>query len=77
MNYFNKCSEGIEKKLQQPSNKNVKREDTFIFKHKGNRIQFECNQQILQIVKNLSLALNNDETSEANDLQQSLNVETS
>ena len=68
MNYFGKRSEGIEKKLQQPSNKNVKMEDTFIFKHKGNRIQFECNQQILQIVENLSLALNNDDTSEANDL---------
>ena len=29
-------------------------EDTFKFKHKGNRIQFEFNQQILQFVKNSS-----------------------
>ena len=68
MKYFDKRFEGIEKKLQQPSNKNAKIEDTFKFKHKGNRIQFEFNQQILQIVKNLSSAFNNDDTTEAIDL---------
>ena len=69
MNYFDKRFEGIEKKLQQPSNKNTKTEDTFKFKHKGNRMKFKFNQQILQIVvENLSSALNNDNTSEANDL---------
>ena len=68
MNYFDKCFEGIEKKLQQLSNKNVKIKDTFKFKHKGHRIQFEFNQPILQIVGNLSSVLNNDDTSEANDL---------
>ena len=68
MNYFDKRFEGIEKKLQQPSHKSAKIENTFKFKHKGNRIQFEFNQQILQIVENLSSALNNDDTSEANDL---------
>ena len=68
INYFDKWFEWIEKKLQQPSNKNAKIEDTFKFKHKENRIQFEFNQQILQIVENLSSALNNDDTSEANDL---------
>ena len=67
MNYFDKHFEGIEKKLQQP-NKKVKMEDTFKFKQKGNRIQFEFNQLILQSVQNLSSALKNDDTSEANDL---------
>ena len=43
-------------------------EDTFNFKHKGNRIKFEFNLQILQIVQNLSLALSNGDTSEASDL---------
>ena len=43
INYFDKRFEGIEKKLQHPSNKNPKIEDTFKFKHKGNRIQFEFN----------------------------------
>ena len=60
--------EGIEKELQQPSNKNAKIEDTFKLKHKGNRIQLEFNQKILKIVENLSSALNNDDTSEANGL---------
>ena len=68
MNYFDKRFEGIEKKLQQLSNQNAKIEDTFKIKHKGNRIQFGFNQQILQIVENLSSALNNDDTSKANDL---------
>ena len=68
MNYFDKRFEGIEKKLQKPSNKNAKIEGTFKFKHKGNRTQFEFNLQILQIVENLSSVLNNDDTSEANDL---------
>ena len=68
MNYFDKRFEGIEKKLQKPSNKNAKIEGTFKFKHKGNRTQFEFNQQILQIVENLSSVLNYDDTSEANDL---------
>ena len=67
MNYFDKRFERIEKKLQQP-NKKAKMEDTFKFKQEGNRIQFEFNQQILQSVQNLSSALNNDDTSEANDL---------
>ena len=67
MNYFDKHFEGIEKKLQQP-NKQAKMEDTFKFKQKGNRIQFEFNQQILQSVQNLSSALNNGYTSEANGL---------
>ena len=35
MNYFNKLFEVAEKKLQQPSNKNVKIEGTFKFKHIG------------------------------------------
>ena len=68
INYFDKRFERIEKKLQHPPNKNLKIEDTFKFKHKGNRIQFESNQKILQIVENLSSALNNDDISEANDL---------
>ena len=68
MNYFDKRFEGIEKKLQQLSNQNAKIEDTFKIKHKGNRIQFGFNQQILQIVENLSSALNNDDTSKANNL---------
>ena len=67
MNYFHKRFEGIEKKPQQP-NKQAKMEDTFKFKQKGNRIQFEFNQQILQSVQNLASALNNGDTSEANDL---------
>ena len=74
MNYFNKRFERIEKKLQQPSNKNAKTKDTFKFKHKGDRIQFEFNQRILQIIENLSSALNNDDTSEANDLCDELTV---
>ena len=68
MSYFDRLIEGIEKKLPQPSNKNAKIEDTFIFKHKGNRVQFEFNEQILQIVPNLSSTLHNDDTSEANNL---------
>ena len=60
ISYFDKQFEGIEKKLQQPSNKIAKMEDTFKFKHKWNRIQFEFNQQILQRVENLSSVLNND-----------------
>ena len=68
INYFDKIFEEIEKKLQQPSNKNAKIEDTFKFKHKGNRIQFEFNQQILQIVENISSALSNDDTSKVNGL---------
>ena len=46
MNYFGKRFVGIEKKLQQPSNKNAKIEVTFKFKHNGNRIQSEFNKQI-------------------------------
>ena len=68
MNYFDKLFEGIGKKLKQTSNKNTKLAVTFKFKHKGNRIQVEFNQQILQIVENLSSALSNDATSEANNL---------
>ena len=68
MNYFDKRFEGIEKKLQKSSNKNAKLENIFKLKHKGNRIQFEFNQKVSQIVENLSSALNNDDTSEANDL---------
>ena len=68
INYFDKIFEEIEKKLQQLSNKNAKIEDTFKFKHKGNRIQFEFNQQILQIVENISSALSNDDTSKVNGL---------
>ena len=68
MNYLDKRFEEIEKNLQQPSSKNAKIEDTFKFKHKYNRIQFEFSQQILQIVGNLSSALNNDDTNKANDL---------
>ena len=45
INYFDKRLDGIDKKLQQPSNKSAKIEGTFKFKHKGNRIQFEFNQQ--------------------------------
>ena len=47
-------------------------EGVFKFKHKGNRVQFEFNNQILQIVQNLSSALNNDDPSEANDLSEGL-----
>ena len=54
MNYFDKRFEGMEKKLQQPSNRNAKIEDTFKFKRKGNRVQFKFNEQILQIVQNLT-----------------------
>ena len=43
-------------------------EDTFKFRQKVNRIQFEFNQQVLQLVENISSALNNHDTSEANDL---------
>ena len=43
-------------------------EDIFKFKHERNRVQFEFNNQILQIVQNLLSALNNDNPSEANDL---------
>ena len=68
MSYFDRLIEGIEKKLPQPSNKNAKIEDNFIFKHKGNRVQFEFNEQILQIVPNLSTALRNDDTSETDNL---------
>ena len=68
INYFDKRFDGIEKKLQYPSNKSPKIENTFKFKHKGNRIQFEFNQKILQMVESLSSALNNDDISEANDL---------
>ena len=68
MNYFDKRFEEIDKKLQPPSNQNAKTEDIFKSKHKGNRIQFEFNQQILRIVENLSSALNNEDTGEANDL---------
>ena len=67
MKYFDKRFEEIEKKLKQPSNKTTKIEDTFKFKRKGNRMQFEFNQQILRVVENLLSALNNDNTSEAND----------
>ena len=56
MSYFDKRFEGIEKKLQQ-TNKNGKVEDTFKFKQKGNRIQFEFNQQILQLLLILLLLL--------------------
>ena len=66
-NYFDKRFEGIEEKLQQPSNKNKKTEDTFKFRNKCNRVQFELNEQILQIVQNLSSALNNDDGNKAND----------
>ena len=72
MNYFDKRFEGIEKKLQQPSNKNAKMENIFKFKHKENRVQFEFNNQILQVFQNLSSALNNDDPSEANDLYDDL-----
>ena len=68
MNYLDKRFEGIGKKLKQTSNKNTKLAVTFKFKHRGNRIQVEFNQQILQIAENLSSALSNDDTSEANDL---------
>ena len=50
INYFDKRFEGIEKMLQQQSNKNLKIEDTFKFRHKGNRVQFEFNEIILKIV---------------------------
>ena len=74
MNYFDKRFEGIEKTLQQPSNKNAKMEDIFKFKRKGNRVQFEFKNPILQIVQNLSSVLNNDDLSKANDLCDNLTV---
>ena len=74
INYFDKRFEGKEKKLQHPSSKNPKTEDIFKFKHKGNRIQFEFTQKILQMVENLSSVLNNDDISEANGLCGDLTV---
>ena len=68
ISYFDKRFEGIENFFQKPTNKNTKIEDTFKFRHKGNRVQFEFNEQILEIVQNLSSVLNNDDASEANDL---------
>ena len=68
ISYFDKRFDGIAKFFQKPTNKNTKIEDTFKFRHKGNRVQFEFNEQILQIVQNLSSVLNNDDASEANDL---------
>ena len=38
INYFDKHFEGIEKKLQPPSNKNAKIGDTLKFRHKGNSL---------------------------------------
>ena len=67
INYFDKRFEGIEERLQGPSNKNKKIEGTFKFRHKWNRVQFELKEQIFQIVQNLSSALNNDDGSKAND----------
>ena len=67
INYFDKSFEGIEERLQEPSNKNKRIEDTFKFRHKWNRVQFELKEHISQIVQNLSSALNNDDGSKAND----------
>ena len=72
INYFDKRFEGIEKKLQQPSNKNAKIKSTFKVTHKRNRVQFKFNEQILQIVQSMSSALNNDDASKANDLSDDL-----
>ena len=55
-------------KVTAPSNKNPKIEDTFKFEQKGNKIQFEFNQKILQRIENVSSVINNDDISEANDL---------
>ena len=52
--YFDKGFEEIEKKLQQPFNKISKIDDTFKFKQKGKILQFQFNEQILQIVENMS-----------------------
>ena len=68
MSYFDKCFAELEKKLKQSFNKNVKIEDTFKFRHEGNRVQYEVNEQILQIAQNLSSAFNNCDASEAKDL---------
>ena len=68
INDFNKRFVGMGKKLQQPFNKNSKIDNTFKFKQKGRRLQFELNKQILQIVQNLSSAVNNEDASKANDL---------
>ena len=43
-------------------------EDAFKSKRKGNRVQFEFNKQMLQIVQNLSSTLNNDDTNEDNNI---------
>ena len=68
INYFDKCFEEIEEKLHQPSNKNAKIEYNFKFRHEGNRVPRNLNEQILQIVQNLSSVLNNDDASKANEL---------
>ena len=43
-------------------------EDTFKFKHKGNKEQFEFKKQVLEFVQNLSSVLNNDDASEASNI---------
>lgn len=46
--------------MQQSFNKISKIDDTFIFKQKGKILQSEFNKQILQIVQNMSSAVNNE-----------------
>ena len=55
LNYFDKRLDGIEKKVRQPLKESSKIEDPFKFRHKGNRVQFEFNNQILQIVLQIEI----------------------
>ena len=43
-------------------------EDAFKSRHKGNRVPFEFNEEMLQIAQNLSWTLNNDDTTEDNNI---------
>ena len=58
--YFDKGFEEIKKKLQQPFNKISKIDDIFKFKQKGKILQFQFHEQILQIVENMSSAVNSE-----------------
>ena len=51
INYFDKYFEGIEKKLQQLSNKKTKMEEILKFKHKGNTVQFQFNNKFYKLFK--------------------------
>ena len=48
---YDKHFEGIEKKLQQPSNKKTKMEEILKFKQKGNTVQFQFNNIVYKLFK--------------------------